>query len=37
MGGGVPEQIVGGLACAVLVVQSGAEAASIDRAVANQA
>ncbi len=37
MGGGVPEQIVGGLACAVLVVQSGAEAANIDKAVANQA
>jgi len=37
MGGGVPGQIVGGLACAVLVVQSGAEAAGIDKAVANQA
>ncbi|MCM2287385.1 MAG: sulfate permease [Sulfuritalea sp.] len=37
MGGGVPGQIVGSLACAVLVVQSGAEAAIIGKAVANQA
>jgi nucleotide-binding universal stress UspA family protein len=37
LGGGVPEQIVGGLGCAVLVVQSGAEVAGIERAVANQA
>ena len=37
MGGGVPGQIVGGLGCAVLVVQSGAEAANIGKAVANQA
>jgi len=37
IGGGVPEQVVGGLGCAVLVVQSGAEAANIDKAVANQA
>jgi len=37
IGGGVPERIVGGLGCAVLVVQSGAEAANIDRALAKQA
>jgi len=37
MGSGVPDRIVGSLACAVLVMHSGAASPEIDSAVANQA
>jgi nucleotide-binding universal stress UspA family protein len=37
LGRGVPEQLIGRLGCAVLLVQSGAEAPQIANAVARQA
>ena len=37
MGSGVPDRIVGSLACAVLVMHSGTASPEIDSAVANQA